>query len=125
MRLLPYIYKRIGVSIFILIVVAVIAALIGHFMPQLKAGKLYIEILGLIAMLFIMLSKEKQENETTSLRRQAAMVFALVSAFVFVLIDRIFGLFGLGSLSISSGHLLMYVFLSYCFMFYLGRYLKK
>ncbi len=125
MRLLPYIYKRIGISIFILIVVTVIAALIGHFMPQLKAGKLYIEISGLIAMLLVMLSKEKQENETTHLGRQAAMVFALVSAFVFVLIDRIFGLFGLGSLNISSGHLLVYVFLSYCFMFYLGRYSKK
>ncbi len=125
MRLLPYIYKKIGVSIFILIAVTVIAALMGHFMPQLKASTIYIEILGLIAMLFIMLSKEKKEDETTKLRRQAAMVFALVSAFVFVLVDHIFDLFGLGSLSISSGHLLVYIFLSYCFMFYLGPYLNK
>ncbi len=125
MRLLPYIYKRIGVSIFILIAVFVIAALIGHFMPQLKAGKLYIEILGLIAMLLVMLSKEKQENETTPLRRQIAMVFALVSAFVFALVDRIFDLFRLGSLGLDSGYLLTYIFLSYCFVFYLGRYLKK
>ncbi len=125
MRLLPYIYKKIGLSIFILIVVAVIAALIGHFMPQLKASKIYIEILGLIAMLFIMLSKEKQEKETTHLRRQTAMVFALVSAFVFVLVDRIFDILGLGSLSISSGHLLVYVFFSYCFVFYVAPYLNQ